>query len=224
VNVWRLETIRLFRTLRWIGLLASFLVFGIGMPILIRYQDPLYRNLGGDVQVIVPPPTPQLGIAGYLQNASQIGLFVTILIAAGSLAFDAKPEWAAFLRTRSAWLAGLVVPKVAVISAVATASFTLGLVAAWIGSVVLIGSLPVASLLAGAAYGAVYLTFAVAVVAAAAGMARSAIGAGGLAIVLLILLPVAALIPALEPWSPSALVGSPALVWVSTRLLERREV
>ncbi|HSJ50989.1 MAG TPA: hypothetical protein VLA90_06855, partial [Actinomycetota bacterium] len=116
------------------------------------------------------------------------------------------------------------------------------------GSVALIGSLPMAAFVGGAVYGAVYLAFVVALVAATAGLARSADGAGGIANVELILLPIAALAPALEPWSPSALVGAPtaiadgdspaefvraagvtlaasaALLWVSTRLLERREV
>jgi ABC-2 type transport system permease protein len=247
VSVWRLELLRLFRTPRWAGLLASFLVFGIGMPILTRYQDALLRHLGGDVTVTVPPATPAQGIAAYLQNAMQIGLLVSVLIAAGSLAFDAKPEWAAFLRTRSSSLAALVIPKVAVNAAATATCFTAGLVAAWIGTVALIGSVPVASVVAGSAFGVVYLVFAIAVVACSAAVARSVIGAGGLALVVLIALPILGQVPALRPWVPSALVGSPtdlaqgepvtsflraaaasvvaavALVWASTRLLARRE-
>jgi ABC-2 type transport system permease protein len=248
VSLWRLERIRLFRTLRWVGLLASYLVFGITMPILTRYQDVLFRNLGGDVQVILPPATPPQGIAAYLQNAMQIGLLVSVLIAAGSLAFDSRPEWAAFLRTRSPSLAGLVLPKFAVNAAAAALSFVAGLAAAWAGTVILIGSLPVAALLAGAAFGALYLAFAVAVVACAAGATRSVIGAAGLTVVVLIALPILGEIPALEPWLPSRLVGSPtaiaegesaaeflratavtvasaaALVLGSARLLARREL
>jgi ABC-2 type transport system permease protein len=248
VTVWRLEVVRLLRTLRWVGLLAAYLVFGVTMPILTRYQDVVFRNLGGDVQVIVPPATPPQGIAAYLQNAMQIGLLVTVLVAAGSLAFDARPEWAAFLRTRSASVAAIVVPKFAVNALASAACYALGLLAAWIGTVALIGSVSVAALVAGGAYGVLYLVFAVAVVACAAGVARSAIGAGGLAIGLLVLLPILAQVPALEPWLPSALVGAPtaiaegesaagflraglvtaaaipALVLASGRLLARREI
>ena len=247
MSVWRMELLRLFRTLRWVGLLASFLVFGITMPIVTRYQDAIFRHLGGNVQVIVPPATPAQGIASYLQNAMQIGLLVSVLIAAGSLAFDAKPEWAAFLRTRSPDLATLVIPKYAV-NAVATATcFAAGLVAAWIGTVVLIGHVPVTVVVAGAAFGAIYLAFAVSVVAFAAALSRSVIGAGGLALVVLIALPILAKVGPLEPWMPSALVGSPTalaqgeaatsflraaglsavsaavLVWASIRLMARRE-
>jgi ABC-2 type transport system permease protein len=248
VSVWRLEWLRLFRTLRWVGLLASYLLFGIGMPILARYQDVIFRNLGGDVQVIVPPATPSQGIASYLQNAMQIGLLVSILIAAGSLAFDAKPEWSAFLRTRAPGLGGLVVPKFTVHAIATGISYAAGLTAAWIGTVALIGSVPPAALLAGGVFGVLYLAFAIAVVSCAAGVARSVIGAGGLALGVLVLLPLLAQVPALEPWMPSTLVGAPtaiaggdpataflraamvaagagaALVWGSIRLLARREV
>ncbi len=247
MSVWRLEVLRLFRTMRWIGLLGSFLLFGIGMPILTRYQDALLRHLGGDVQVIVPPATPPQGVAAYLQNAMQIGLLVSVLIAAGSLAFDAKPEWAAFLRTRAPSLRSLVVPKFAVNAAACATCFVVGLIAAWIGTVTLIGSVPVGAVVFGAAFGASYLAFAIAVVACTAAMTRSVIGAGGIALVVLIVLPILAQIPVLEPWLPSALVGSPtalaegeaatgflraagvsllatvALVWLSTRLMARRE-
>ena len=209
MSVWRLEVLRLFRTLRWVGVLASFLVFGIAMPILTRYQDALFRNLGGDVRVIFPPPTAAQAVAAYLQNAMQIGLLVSVLIAAGSLAFDGRPEWAAFLRTRmrSPW--DLVGPKFAVNAGAAAASFGLGLVAAWIGAGALIGSLPPEGLVAGVVFGALYLAFAVAVVACTAGLARTVIGTGGLALVVLIALPILGQIPALEPWLPSTLVGAP---------------
>jgi ABC-2 type transport system permease protein len=247
VSVWRLELLRLFRTPRWAGLLASFLVFGIGMPILTRYQDALLRHLGGDIQVTVPPATPPQGIASYLQNAMQIGLLVTVLIAAGSLAFDARPEWAAFLRTRSPSMSTLVVPKYAVNAAAAASCYAAGLIAAWIGTVALIGSVPVVAVVAGSVFGALYLGFAIAVVACTAAVARSVIGAGGIALVVLILLPLLAQVPALEPWMPSTLVGSPtalaqgdpatdflraagvsvlasvALVWAAARLLAGRE-
>ncbi|HEX6230084.1 MAG TPA: hypothetical protein VF029_00045 [Actinomycetota bacterium] len=249
MSVWRLERVRLLRTLRWAGLLASYLVFGIGMPFLTRYQEALFRNIGGEVRVIAPDPTPTQSIAAYLSNAMQIGLLVSVLLAAGSLAFDARPEWAAFLRTRSVSLWRLLLPKWTTNAVAVAAAYLAGLVAAWIGTVALIGSTPIAVLLAGGAYGALYLAFAVALVALASAVARSVIGAGGIAIVLLIALPILGqVLPGLEPWLPSTLVGSPTaladgeaassflratgvtaaaipmLLWAAESLLVRREV
>ncbi len=249
MNLWRLERLRLFRTLRWLGLLASFLVFGVGMPILTRYQEALFRNVGGDVRVIAPDPTPPQAIAAYLSNAMQVGLLVSVLLAAGSLAFDAKPEWAAFLRTRAPSLWSLLIPKYATNALAVAAAYLTGLIAAWIGTSMLIGSVRWTALVVGGAYGALYLAFAMAAVAFASGLARSVIGTGGLALAILIALPIIGeVLPGVADWLPSALVGSPtaiadgeapsafleatlatavltpSLLWGSVRRLAHREV
>lgn len=249
MSLWRLERLRLFRTLRWVALLASYLVFGVGMPLLTRYQQALFRNLGGEVRVIAPEPTPTQSIAAYLSNAMQVGLLVSVLLAAGSLAFDAKAEVAAFLRTRSTSMWRLLLPKYATNAVAVATAYLAGLVAAWIGTVVLIGSTPLATVPVGGGYGALYLGFAIAVVALAAGLARSVIGAGGIALAVLIAMPIAGqVLPWLEPWLPSTLVGAPTAIadggsagpflraavvaavgvptvlWGAVRLLARREV
>jgi ABC-2 type transport system permease protein len=209
MSVWRLEWLRLARTRRLVALAASYVLFGLVMPVLTRYQEAIFRNVGGDVKVIAPPPTPQQGIGAYVQNASQIGLIVAVFVAAGSLAFDARPEWSAFLRTRARSMRALVVPKASVNAAAAAASFALGLLAAWYETAVLIGGLPVGGMLAAIVYGAIYLVFAVAVVALFAGVTRSVIGAAASTLAVLLLLPLLTQIEALGPWVPSELVGAP---------------
>lgn len=249
MTVWRLERVRLLRTMRGIGLLASYLAFGILGPVITRYQEAIFRNVGGGVTITAPPPTRGLAITAYVGNASQIGLIVTIFIAAGSLAFDAKPEWSAFLRTRARSLREVVMPKVVVTTAAAAASFGLGAIAAWIGTAWLIEPVPAGAMVAGILAWGVYLALAVSLVALGAGVSRSVIGAAGLAALALLILPIVAeVVPALGAWSPSALVGAivdlvngrpvadfarPVLVSValtlvalggSLRLLARREI
>jgi hypothetical protein len=203
-----MELARLFRTPRWLGLTASYVVFGVLMPVVTRYQEALFRSMGGDIKIEAPPPTPPAAIAAFVGNAAQIGLLVTIFVAAGSLAFDARPEWAAFLRTRAP-VGRLLVPKVSVNAAASAASFAIGGVAAWIGTTVLIGDLPAAGMVAGIAYWCLYLAFAVSVVALAAGLARSVIGTAGITVVVLLALPLGAqVVGAAEPWMPSVLVGA----------------
>lgn len=249
MTIWRLEILRLFRTMRWVGLLASYLAFGILGPLITRYQEEIFRSVGGGLTIEAPPPTPGLAITAYLGNASQIGLMVTVFIAAGSLAFDAKPEWAAFLRTRTRSLGDLVVPKVAVMTAAASASFALGAIAAWAGTTLLIDEVPMGAMIAGTLAWTLYLAFAVSVVALAAGLSRSVVGAAGLTVVALLILPIVTQVfPAVRPWSPSTLVGaivemvegraatdfaraalvsaalSVVALWGSVALLARREV
>jgi hypothetical protein len=207
-----MELARLFRTMRWVGLGGAYVLFGIISPLVTRYQEALLRNVGNGIKIQAPPPTPDLAITSFVGNASQIGLLVTIFIAAGSLAFDARPEWAAFLRTRSP-LPPILMPKFWVNAGAAAAAFALATVVAWIETAVLIGGLPTAGMLAGIGYWIVYLAFVVAAVALSAGFSRSVIGVAGFTAVVLIAMPLGAdVLTAVKPWMPSTLVGAlPAL-------------
>jgi hypothetical protein len=44
VNLWRLERVRLFRTMRWAGLFGPFVLFGVLMPIVTRYEEALLKR------------------------------------------------------------------------------------------------------------------------------------------------------------------------------------
>jgi len=248
MSIWRLEWQRLFRTRRWIGLTAAYLLFGFAGPILTRYQEAIFRNVGGGITVIAPPPSVDQAIGSYVNNAAQLGLLVAVVIAAGSLAFDARPEWSAFLRTRVPGMSRLVLPKFTVNAVAAAAAYALGTLAAWYETAVLIGAPDVGGMILGLVFAVLYLGFAVAVVALAAALARSVVGAAGIALAVLVALPIIAQIGVLRAWLPSALVGAPvtlsigggagdylraaatsivaavAGLWLAVRLLGRREI
>ena len=169
MNLWRLEWLRLTRTRRFIALVAVFLFFGLTGPVTVRYLSSILGRVGTQgVKIELPPPVPADGIAQFINNASQIGLVVVVLITASALSFDARREMAIFLRTRVDSVAQIVVPALAVSAAAAVASFALGLAGAWYETAVLIGALPVAKMLIGVAYAALFLIFAVCLVAAVA--------------------------------------------------------
>lgn len=208
MNLWRLELLRLVRTRRVLALGGVYLFFGLIGPLLARYMDRLLANVGGDVQVRVPPPTPAGGIAQFSSNAQQIGLLVVLVVAAGALAFDAKPEIGTFFRTRVDSVARLLVPRFAVAAAAAGAAFVLGTLAAWYQTVVLIGAPPAGGMLAGMLYGVIYLVFAVAVTALATAVVRTTLTAVALSVVTLLALPLLALLPGVGEWLPSDLLGA----------------
>jgi ABC-2 type transport system permease protein len=208
MTLWRLEILRLVRTRRLLALVGVYLFFGLTGPLLARYMDRILANVGGDVQITVPPPTPAAGIAQFSSNAQQIGLLVVLVVAAGALAFDAKPEIATFFRTRVTSVRRLLVPRYTVATAAAGGAFVIGVLAAWYQTVVLIGAPPVAGILAGAVYGVLYLAFAVAVVALATAIARTTLTAVALSIGVLLALPLLGLFPSVGAWLPSHLVGA----------------
>jgi ABC-2 type transport system permease protein len=208
MNLWRLEWLRLHRTHRLTGLLAVFLLFGLTGPLTARYLEQLLRRFGGGVEVRLPAPAPADGMAAYVDNGQQLGLLVVVLVAAAALAFDAQRESAAFLRTRVGSIWQLLLPKVAVNALAAAGAFALGALAAWYETAVLLGGLPTAATLAGIAYIAIYLAFAVALTALAAALLRGVVGSALAALAALLLLGLVESLGVLADWLPSHLVGS----------------
>lgn len=208
MSLWKLEWIRLFRTKRWIALLGVYVFFGLVGPLTARYISEILENFGGDVQVVVPDPVAADGIASYVSNAAQIGLLVSLGVAAAALALDAKPQMGIFLRTRVNHVRNIIGPRYLVVTAAVAVAFTLGSVAALYESTVLMGSLPFGGWLLGTLLGCVYLAFAVAVVAAVAGKTQSVLVTVVVAIAVLLLLPIIGIAPEIGKWLPSHLVGA----------------
>ncbi len=211
MTVWRLELLRLIRTRRWIALLAVYVFFGLLGPFTARYLNEILDRVGGDLEgatIVLPNPEPIDGLAQFSSNAAQIGLLVAVVIAAGALALDSKPEMAIFLRTRVDHVRSLLWPRFVVSAVAVSGAFLLGALLAWYETVVLIGALPPGRVLAGIVLGMLYLVFVVAVVAAAAGRTRSVLGTVLLSIVVLLLLPIVGIVDVVGEWLPSHLVGA----------------
>jgi ABC-2 type transport system permease protein len=209
MTLWRLEWLRLVRTPRALALGMVFVVIGLFEPVVTRYENDLLGHVGGGVKVTMPPPTPADGVNSYVTEVTLIGLILVVAFAAGAMSFDTKRGLATFLRTRVASMWQLVAPRFAVNAGAAVAAYVLGTLAAWYETRVLIGALPAGGMLAGMLCGVVYFILAVAVAAFAASWVRSTIGAVGVALGILLLLPIAGVIGPIANWLPSALVNAP---------------
>jgi ABC-2 type transport system permease protein len=210
VNLWKLEWLRLFRTRRIIGLVGVYVFFGLLGPLTARYMEQIVESFGGGIEIVIPDPVAADGITSYVANAAQIGLLVSVGIAAAALAFDAKPQMGIFLRTRVRRVADILLPRFVVVTAAVVVSFVLGSIAALYESVVLIGSLSISGWALGTLLGCIYLVFTMAVVAAVAAKARSVlfIVMISVGILLALPLPLLSIAPEIAEWLPSHLVGA----------------
>jgi ABC-2 type transport system permease protein len=216
MSLWRLEWLRLIRTPRAISLAVLFIAIGLIEPVLTKYESKIFAHVGNGVRISAPPPTAADGLNSYVSEVLLVGLILVVVLAAGALTFDSSQGRAIFLRTRvrSTWQ--LVAPRVAVNAVAAATAYLLGTLAAWYETSLLLGSLPAARVLAGALCGAVYLAFAVAVTALAAGFARSTVATAGIAFMILLLLPILGTVRVIARWLPSALVNAPVDVVTGT--------
>lgn len=211
MTLWRLEAARLWRTHRWLIVVGVYATFGVLGPLTARYFEQILTRFGGDVQIAaVPPPTPGEAIGQFLGNASQLGLLAVVVVAAGALAVDARPELAAFLRTKVTQPARLLLPRYVASTAVAALGLGVGTAIAWILTTALIGAPPAGPLALGTLLGMLYLAFAVALVAAVAGVTRSQATTVFAALAVLLMLPLLSIADPISPWLPSELVGAAA--------------
>ncbi|HEY1639530.1 MAG TPA: hypothetical protein VGG35_02480 [Streptosporangiaceae bacterium] len=208
-SLWLLEWRRLVRTPRALALAAVYVAFGLIEPLVTRYQNQLLRTVSHGVRIQLPPPAAPQALGAYTSQVATIGLVVVVAIAASSLTFDTRHGLAVFLRSR-ATVTQLVGPRFAASAAAAALAYLLGTLAAWYETSLLIGPLPAGRVLAGMACGVAYLAFAVALTVLAASVARATIGATGIALAVLLLIPVAGAIRVIGRWLPSSLVGAPA--------------
>lgn len=210
MTLWRLERLRVWRTHRWMLLVGVYVVLGALGAVSARYLADIVTRFGQGMTVDVPEPQPVDGIVQFVGNASQLGVLAVVVVAAGALTMDAKPELAAFLRTKVSRPAVLLGPAYAVTVAAAVVGLVAGTAVTWVLTHVLIGPLPAGAMVVGTLYGAVYLAFAVAVVAAVAGFTRSQAATVFGALGLLVALPIVGSIEAVGAWLPSELLGAVA--------------
>jgi ABC-2 type transport system permease protein len=147
------------------------------------------------------------GVTQYVGNAAQIGLLAVVFVAAAALAFDAKPEMAVFLRTRSD-VRDIVVPRYVVSLVASVVGFVIGMTIAYVLTGLLLGWLDAAAVAIGSALFGLYLAFAVAVVALVASLVRSVPAVAMLSVGVLVALALAGLVPQIAPYLPSELVGA----------------
>lgn len=205
----RLEIMRLVRTRRWMLVVGVYAFFGLTGPLLARYlNEILDRFGGGEIVVTSHDPQPVDGIVQFLSNASQLGVLAVIVVAAGSLAIDARPEIAAFLRTRVTHSRVLLFPRLVAVSVTVVIALVVGTASAWALTGSLLGALPTGAMVIGTLLGALYLVVVVAIVAATATFTRSVVGTVFATLAIVIAMPMVALVPAVAPWLPSELLAA----------------
>jgi len=207
MSPWKLEALRLWRTRRLIAVAATFVILGLGLPVLTKELPALVNHSSGGIRVIALPPTATQAISGFASNAGQLGTLVIVVVAAAGLAIDARPSLAAFYRSRVRRPVMLMLPRCAALATASIVCLALGVGCAWYETDVVLGALPAGRLASGFALQALWLCSCVATVAAWASVARGVLAVAGMTLVSLLVLVFLTDIPALVTWSPTNLAA-----------------
>jgi ABC-2 type transport system permease protein len=207
---WRLELVRLWRTRRAVALVATFVILGLGIPVLTYYLPDLVKHAGNGVRIIAPRQTPADAIEGFASNAAQLGTLVVAIITASSVAIDAHPVLAAFYRTRVERPAFLLLPRYLTVTAASVAALALGTLGAWYETEILLGRVGAGALLGGLALQSLWICFATSTVTLATTTTRSIAAAVGATIAVLLALALLGNLSSTSSWVPTRLSASSA--------------
>ena len=248
MNLWRLEWLRMVRTRRGIALVGVWAFFGLLGPLTARYLGEILERVGGGIAIELPETVPADGITQFMSNGLQIGLLAVVVVAAAALTLDADPEMSMFLRTRVSSINRLIMPRYVVVTVVSVMAFAVGLGLAAYETWALLGGLSAGRIVAGGLLFALYLAFAVALVAGIGGWLSSVVMTAAVSVGVLVLLALSGLVESARAWFPSHLAGSldalirgaeasdyveavvvtlvliPALIWAGLRGYQRREL
>jgi ABC-2 type transport system permease protein len=126
----RKELLEAWRTRRVLVVAIVFLAFGIASPFLARYLPELIKGLaGGQIQIVIPPPTVGDAADQFLKNLGQAGILTAVLLAMGSVAVEKERGTAALVLSKPASRGAYLLAKMLAI----TSTLGIGLLLASIG-------------------------------------------------------------------------------------------
>ena len=126
----RKELLEAWRTRRAVVVAIVFTAFGIASPFLARYLPELIKSLaGGQVQIVIPPPTVGDAVDQFQKNLGQAGILAAVLLAMGSVAVEKERGTAALVLSKPASRGAYLLAKILAIAA----TLGIGLLAASVG-------------------------------------------------------------------------------------------
>jgi ABC-2 type transport system permease protein len=224
IVVFRKELQELWRTYRFLVVVAVLAVFGLTSPLLAKFTPQMLKAIPGVPAGLLdafPVPTVTDAIAQYAKNMSQFGILLALLVTMGVVVQEKERGTAAFFLTRPVSRETFVMAKFAALAVIFFASLALAAIGCWYYTYVLFQPLAWGSFLA--MNGLMLVVFLVYMALSLLGsvLARSQGIAVGLAVLVLVIIGLGGSIPVigdyfpgrLFSWGMALMMGGKASAW-----------
>ena len=202
------EMRELTRTARLPVVLVVFALLGLVSPVMARYLREILEAVGGSqFQGLIPDPVAADAVTQFTKNLGQLGVLMAVLIAMGSVAGEKERGTAAFLLTKPLDRAAFLGAKVASLGLLLATATALGGALCWAYTAILFEPLPLLGYVSSVAVLWLSLAVFAAITFVASVVAPSALVAGGIGIVALMLAGFVSVAPDLAPYLPTGLWG-----------------
>lgn len=190
------------RTYRLLIIVAVFLIFGLGTPLLLKY---LHVLIPAEEATILPEFTAVDAVKGYLDTLGQVGLIAAILMAMGMVSRERETGSAATTLSKPVGCGNFLLAKLVALALTFGLGIAVGAVGCYFYTVVLFGNPGGLNFLLACLVGGLYLLFCLAVTLMYSAFFKSQLAAGGLALVTLVAITGTARLSVMEDYSPGAL-------------------
>ncbi len=213
----RKELMQQWRTRRVLVVLAVFVIFGLGSPLLAKYTPQMLTMIEGAEQFadLIPVPTTADAMTQYIKNITQFGFIIAVLLGMGAVAGEKDKGQAALILSKPLPRWAFLLSKFAAQALMYAAAFFISALGAYYYTYILFEPFLFGAFMAGNGLLLLWLLTFTAVTLLASTLTRT-IGAGaGIALLGAVILLLAGSIPPIAPFAPGSLVA-----WASQLGLE----
>jgi ABC-2 type transport system permease protein len=203
----RKEIVQLVRTKRFLVVMAVFLLFGLGSPMLIKITPELIKGEPGGEELVklLPPPTPAEAVGSYVDTMGSFAYLVAILLGMSAVAGEKESGTAGLILSKPIPRWAFILSKFSAQLLVYTLAFLVSGLAAYYCTTVLFGAVDLSVLLQVTLLLLLCLSTCVGVTLLASVLTRTVAAAGGVGLGLYALVGLARNIPHYGKWTPNGL-------------------
>ncbi len=205
----RKELLESWRTRRLPLVTILFVLVGLISPLTAKFLPDILRAALGDqaTGIPLPPADAAQAVAQLLKNLGQLGALAAIALAMGSVSGELDKGTAALVLAQPVGRPAFLAAKLVAIGVVLAVATGLGVAVAWVYTAILFEVPPIGGWLALFALQWLALSTWAALTLWASAATGSTTAAAGLGFVVMIVLSLAAVVPALERVLPAGLAG-----------------
>lgn len=198
-----------WRSRRVLIIIAIFLVFGFGSPLIAKFTPQLLSSIEGAEQFadIIPEPTTADALTQYIRNITQFGFLIAILLGMGAVAGEKERGTAPMILSKPLPRWAFVLSKFTAQALVYALGFAVAAAGAALYTVLLFDGLEIGAFMLGNVLLLIWLLAYVAITLLGSTLTSSTGAAAGVSLGGAILILLLGSVPQLGMVMPSALVG-----------------
>jgi ABC-2 type transport system permease protein len=209
VTAVRKEIIQQWRTKRFLAVLAVFLLFGLGSPLISSMVPELVKSEPGGEELVklLPPPSAADGVASYIEFIGTFGYIMVILLGMNAVAGEKESGTAGLILSKPMPRWAFVLSKFMAQSLVYSLAVVVGALAVYYCTVILFGAMDMLIIIKISLLLLLWLLTYAAVALLGSVIGRTIATAAGAGLGLSVLIMLARNIPHVGKWTPSGLMG-----------------